>query len=247
MKKLLYILIFICFACDSESTSDCFQTQGDIVQQEFEVNNFEKIVVNRDVELILSEGIDYEVIVETGSNLLNDITVEVVNDELQLSDNNTCNFVREYGITKIYVTAPNITEIRSSTQFDISSEGVLSFSSLKLISEDFNHPDSFTVGDFRLTVNNENVSVVSNNISSFYINGTTNKLTVGFYAGTGRFEGENLIAQDVDVFHRGSNDIIVNPIELLSGELRGTGDLISVNQPTTIDVEQYYTGELIIN
>ncbi|MBT8261054.1 MAG: DUF2807 domain-containing protein, partial [Bacteroidia bacterium] len=199
------------------------------------------------VELILSEGIEHKVIVETGSNLLNDITIEVVNDELQLSDNNTCNFVREYGITKIYVNAPNITEIRSSTQFNISSEGILSFSSLKLISEDFNHPDSFTIGDFNLNLNSEEVRVVSNNISSFFISGLTQTLNISFPSGNGRFEGENLIAQYVNIFHRGSNDIIVNPIEVLSGELRGTGDLISVNQPNIVDVEQYYTGQLIIN
>ena len=56
---------------------------------------------------------------------------------------------------------------------------------------------------------------------------------------------ENLIAQNVDIFHRGSNDMIVNPHVSLSGELRGVGDLISVNEPPTVNVEQFYTGELI--
>ena len=89
-------------------------------------------------------------------------------------------------------------------------------------------------------------NVVSNNISSFYFIGQTNNLTINFPSGDGRFEGQDLIANHVDVFHRGSNDMIVHPIESLSGELRGTGDLISVNQPTSINVEQYYTGQLIL-
>ena len=246
MKKFIYLFIFIVFACDKEDASDCFQTEGELITQEFTVTEFQKILVNRDVELIISQGENYRVIVETGSNLLNDIEIDVVDGELQLTDNNTCNFVRDYGVTKVYVTTPNLTEIRSSTQLDISSDGILSFDNLKLISEDFNYSESFTVGDFKLSVSTNTLSVVSNNISSFYIDGVTEELFVGFYSGTGRFEGQDLIANHIDIFHRGSNDIIVHPIESLSGELRGTGDLISVNQPTSINVEQYYTGQLIL-
>jgi len=246
MKKFIYLFIFIVFACNKEDASDCFQTEGELITQEFTVTEFQKILVNRDVELIISQGENYRVIVETGSNLLNDIEVRVFGNELQLTDNNTCNFVRDYGVTKVYVTTPNLTEIRSSTQFDISSDGILSFDNLKLISEDFNYSESFTVGDFKLSVSTNTLSVVSNNISSFYIDGVTEELFVGFYSGTGRFEGQDLIANHIDIFHRGSNDIIVHPIESLSGELRGTGDLIMVNQPSIVSVEQYYTGQLIL-
>lgn len=246
MKKLIYILtLVLVFSCNSEDAGDCFQTSGSIIQQEIIVDAFTKILVNRDVELIVKEGVEYEVIIETGKNLLNDVEALIVDDELQLTDHNTCNYFRDYGITKIYVTAPNITEIRSSTQYDVSSSGILKFNSLTLISEDFNVPGSFTVGDFRLAVNLTTLRIVTNNISSFYITGQTENLNIGFFAGAGRFEGENLIAQNVNVFHRGSNDMIVNPQQSLTGELRSTGDLISVNHPPIVDVEQFYTGQLI--
>ena len=217
------------------------------MQQEIVVNPFESILVNRDIELIIKEGLDYEVIVETGKNLLNDVKAIVVGNELQLTDNNDCNYVRGYGITKVYVTAPNIKEIRNSSQYKISSNGILTYPDLTLISEDFNAPGSFTVGDFRLQTNNDKLSVISNNISSFNISGNVNNLFIGFYAGAGRFEGENLVAQNVDVFHRGSNDMIVNPQISLTGILNGTGNLISVNQPPTVNVEALYIGELIFN
>lgn len=246
MKKLIYILtLILVFSCNSEDAGDCFQTSGSIIQQEIIVDAFTKILVNRDVELIVKEGVEYEVIIETGKNLLNDVEALIVDDELQLTDHNTCNYFRDYGITKIYVTAPNIIEIRSSTQYDVSSNGILKFNSLTLISEDFNVPGSFTVGDFRLAVNLTTLRIVTNNISSFYITGQTENLNIGFFAGAGRFEGENLIAQNVNVFHRGSNDMIVNPQQSLTGELRSTGDLISVNHPPIVDVEQFYTGQLI--
>lgn len=246
MKKIIYILTLIgLLACDSESAGDCFQTKGATVQQEVVVTPFEKILVNRDVELILKEGIDYEVVIETGENLMNDVEVIVVSNELKLSDNNTCNYIRDYGITKIYVTAPNITSIRSSTQYDVSSDGILNYPNISLVSEDFNAPGSFTVGDFRLQINSSRLNVVSNNISSFYISGQVDDLVIGFYSGAGRFEGENLIADNISVYHRGSNDMIVNPQVSLTGELSGTGNLISINNPSTVEVEQLYIGQLI--
>ena len=235
----------ILLACDSESAGDCFQTEGSIIQQEFTVPSFDKILVNRDIELILKEGPDHEVIVETGANLMNDIKVIVSNNELLLTDNNSCNYARDYGITKIYITAPNISSIRSSTQYDVSSDGILNFPNMSLVSEDFNAPGSFTVGDFRLQINSSSLNIVSNNISSFYISGQVDDLFIGFYSGAGRFQGEDLVAQNINVYHRGSNDMIVNPQISLTGELRGTGDLISLNNPPTVEVDQLYTGQLI--
>ncbi|MFL0354252.1 head GIN domain-containing protein [Xanthomarina sp. GH4-25] len=248
MKKTLYIFIIGClFACDSEDANDCFQKSGNIIQKEVTVGDFEKIYVNRNIELILKDAPETHVLIETGENLMNDVEVVVIDNQLQLIDNNTCNFVRDYEPTKIYVSAPNITDIRSSTQFDISSDGVLNYNNLKLFSEDFNSEGAFTMGDFRLQVNSNNLKVTANNLSSFYISGETNKLYVGFFSGTGRFEAANLIAQEVTIYHRGSNDMIVNPQQSLEGELRGTGDVISKNNPPIVEVEQFYTGELIFD
>ncbi|WP_299366388.1 head GIN domain-containing protein [Winogradskyella sp.] len=247
MRRFIYLLLIICFACDSEDANDCFQTAGNIIQEEVMVASFESILVNRDIELIIVQADDYKVTIETGENLLSDVKVEVVGNRLVLTDNNTCNFVRDFGITKIYVEAPDLIEIRNSSQYEVSSVGILSYPSLSLISEDFNESVEFTVGDFRLSVNNQSLDIVSNNIASFYIDGTTENLSVRFFSGSGRFEGRNLVAQHIGVNHRGSNDMIVNPIQSLTGILRGTGNVIAVNEPPLVDVERVYTGQLFFD
>ena len=108
------------------------------------------------------------------------------------------------------------------------------YNNLKLFSENFIAPESFTVGDFRLEINSDKLDIVSNNLSTYYISGVVENLFVGFYAGLGRFEGRHLVSQHVNIFHRGSNDMIVNPIQSITGELRGVGDVIAVNQPPII-------------
>jgi hypothetical protein len=245
MKNTVYIVFLaVLFACNSESANDCFQKSGTEIRIDATTGSFEKILVNRNIELILKEGPEIKVLIQSGKNLINDVEAIVVGNELRLSDNNTCNYVRDYAATKVLVTAPNITEIRTSSQFDVSSDGVLSYDSLELFSEDFNVSGTFTVGDFRLQVDVTNLKVTSNNLSSFYVSGNADTVFIGFFSGIGRFEGANLIAQNINVTHRGSNDMIVNPQQSLRGVLRGTGDLISVTEPPIVEIEQLYTGRL---
>ncbi len=233
------------FTCDGEHANDCFQKTGAIMQQEVAVDPFDKILVNRDIELIIKEDATQKVIIETGKNLLNDVTAKTVDSQLILTDNNTCNFVRDYGVTKVFVTSPNITEIRSSTQYDISSDGVLTYPNLTILSEDFNAPDTFTNGNFRLQINNDTFRLVFNNLSNCSISGNTNNLQVTFASGNGRFEGENLLAQNINLWHRGTNDMIVNPQQSIQGTISSVGNVISKNQPPTVNVEALYKGRLI--
>ena len=79
------------------------------------------------------------------------------------------------------------------------------------------------------------------------MSGQTNNLIVNFYEGNGRFMGENLNAKEVKIFHRGTNDIIVKPIDLITGKLYSTGNLILKNTPPIVDVQQYYQGRVIFN
>ncbi len=245
IKIFTYICIGILAGCDSVDSPDCFQRTGDLITKEVEVTAFEKILVNPNVEMILKEGGNFEVTIETGENLIDEVTAEVVDERLILTDTNECNFVRSFNQTKIYVTAPNINEIRSATQFDIRSNGVLTYPSLRLLSEDFGESTGSTNGTFHLAIDNEQLQVVGNNITSFFLTGETEKLKVTLASGPGRFEGGELIAKEVTVTHRGSNKIIVNPQEILRGELRSTGDLIVVNRPETVEVTRFFTGQLI--
>jgi len=246
MKKVLIIFIgVLLLACDSENANDCFQKTGTIITQEIEVASFSRIKINRDVALILKEGPVQKVVIETGENLLNDVSAFVMDEQLVLTENNTCNLVRDYNVTKVYVTAPNITEIISSTQFNVNSDGVLNYSNIEILSEDYHDPSVIAVGTINLELNSQSIKVVGNNLTTFNISGITESLNVSFAAGDGVFNGASLIANEVTIFHRGTNNIIVNPQNELKGQLVSTGNLISVNQPPVVDIEILYTGILI--
>ena len=247
MRYFVYILVsLLLFSCNGENVPDCFQNSGSIIQQEIEVANFDKITVFERIELIISDEPIQKVVLETGEYLLNDIEIKVEAGRLILKNNNGCNLTRNYGITKVYVSSPNLTEIQNSSGLTIKSNGVLNYSNLKLLSEDFDSVGvTHTDGDFDLQVNSDEISLTFNNLSNVFISGSVNNLIIGFYSGNSRFEGRNLIAQHINISHRSSNDIIVNPQQSLKGIIRGTGDVISVNRPPIVEVELLYTGKLI--
>ncbi len=246
--SMLIFLVFLLWNCNSENASDCFQNAGDITRELVEVPDFTKITVYENVQLTIKQGSVLKVEVETGEYLRNEVVVSVEDGRLLLRDTNDCNFTRKYGLTKVYVTAPNITEIRSSTGLDILSEGVLAFTSLNLISESFNDPDAgYTSGEFNLELDTQNLAIVSNGISYYNLRGKTINFNIVFASGDSRLEAKALIADNISFNHRGSNDMRLSPQESLKGTLRGTGDVVSFNRPVVVEVEQLYKGELIFS
>lgn len=223
-------------SCNNEDTGDCFQTAGTTIQQEFNVDSFDKILIHERAGLIIEQGPIQKVIIETGENLLPDITVEVVNGELIVRDNNACNFVRDYGTTKVIVTSPNITRIRNASEQDVASKGTLTYPSLYLMSVG-DKTKYLPVGDFYLDIENENLKVWSNGVANFYITGTCNKLDVNLSNGDTRFHGKNLIVKVAIARNLSSNDIEVFPTESLTGEILSTGNIISYNKPPIVNIE----------
>lgn len=248
MKKFFYIAVVVLFfGCDSEKGLDCFQASGSIIQEEFTVEDFSKIIVWERVQLIIQQGDTQKVVVETGENLLNDIEVKVIDGQLNLYNHNACNLVRDYGLTKVYVTAPNITEIRSSTGLPTKSLGVLRYPSLRLLSEDQNTEDGYHIdGDFELELDVESLIIVANGLSRFYLSGHADTLTIGLYSGDCGVDAGNLITDNVVInLHRSTSDIIVNPQVSIYAKLVSIGNVISKNRPPLVEKIELYTGRLI--
>lgn len=247
-KVIVLILILgpILFGCSNENAPDCFQNSGEIIQEEITLGDFTAITVFEGVKLVIKQSDTQKVVLETGEFLRNEVSLEVSENRLVIRDDNGCNFVRDFGLTTVYVSSPNISEIRSSTGFPITSDGILSYPSLTLLSESFTVPEAETTdGEFNLEVNTINLNIVSNGIAFFDIKGITQNFDVNFAAGDSRLHAENLVAENISIFHRGSNDMLLNPQQSLRGAIVGTGDVISLSQPALVEVEALYKGKLL--
>ncbi|WP_442844480.1 head GIN domain-containing protein [Leeuwenhoekiella sp. H156] len=247
MKNHFFLVAFLLLlSCDSEKGLNCFQAPGERVAIEYTLENFNKIVVEERLQLIVKQGAEQKVVLETGENLVNDIEISVSDGVLTLFNDNGCNLVRDYNISRVVVTTPNLTEIRNASGYEVQSEGVLTFNALTLTSEDLEEEDLYHKdGDFRLELDVNTLNITANGLSNFFISGKAENANLEFLEGDIRFEGADFEVQNLEVFHRGTNKVIVNPIQALRGRVLSTGDLISVNRPPVVEVEETYTGRLI--
>ena len=247
MKKIIFVLAILALFISCEKPSDCIGTTGNIVSRTYEVtNSFNKIYVYKGVGLVVKEGTAYKVEVITGDNLLDNISVEFRGtDELHLKDNSSCNWTRAYGQIKVYVTTPHLEslDITSTTEQDIDSDGILTHNILRMISMDLG-PGAGT-NDFHMQVNNYQTVIENNNVSRFYLSGQTNEALFNFYDGNGRIQAENLTAQNIKVFHRGSNDMVVKPMQSIIGKMVSTGNIVLKNVPPIVAVEELYQGRVV--
>merc|ERR1711965_250076 len=119
-----------------------------------------------------------------------------------------CNFVRDYGLTKVYVSAPNVSEITNNSEFMITGIGLLNYPDLSLISDDFSNQEYYNNGDFDLEINTENLRIIANGFSNFFLKGVVLNANIGLYAGDSRVEAADLVIQNLNVFHRSTNKMI---------------------------------------
>lgn len=249
MKKifLLFSLILVFISC--EKPSECIESTGEMVSRDIPITPFTKIKVYRGISLVITQGTDYKVTIQSGSNLIDNIEISQVGNQLILKDKTTCNWLRDYGQTKVYITTPNLEEIYSKTDRDISSNGILTFPKLHLYALDTNGDgeNAAGTGDFYINLNNNQLIIEDNTVSRFFISGSTTDAVFDFWAGDGRIDAGNLTAQTIEVYHRGSNDMIVKPIQSITGKMVSTGDIILKNNPPIVNVEQLYIGHVIYN
>lgn len=248
MKKIVLFIVSILVFTSCERPGDCVESAGATIIKDIAVLPFKKIKVFKGIEVVITQGAAYKVQIQAGSNFIDNVSVVQNGDQLIFKDEVSCNWVRAYGQTKILVTTPILEEIYSKTDRTISSSGVLTFANLTVLSldKDADGEAGAGTGDFILNLNNNSITIGNNNVSRFFLSGQTNTAHFNFYFGDGRIEAENLIAQNVVIYHRGSNDMIVNPIQSVTGVLNSTGNLILKNLPPVhTPLDALFTGQVV--
>ena len=257
-KSVLHIALLCCLflATACGISDDCFKGNGNQVTQIFPLEGFSKIKVYSGIGLVIKEGPNYEVKVTTSEHIIDDLEVRLNGDMLEVKDNSTCNLSRDYGQTKVYITIPDGSissipliselELHCKTEQKIQSQGILHSPIVRLFSLG-DDGDGAGTGDFYIHVDNNQFVVESNTVSNLYINGHCNQMLLNFYFGDGRFYGADLHAETIKVYHRGSNDMFVYPVQYIEGSIVATGNVILKNliPEENIDVEELFTGRVI--
>lgn len=256
-KMRTFILHIVTLCCLILVTScgiseDCFKGNGNLITKTFPFEGFSRVKVYDGVGLVVKEGPNYEVKIKTSDNIIDNLEVKLHGNILVIKDNSTCNIARDYGQTTVYVTIPDGTtlpliqelELHSKTEQKVQSDGILHSPIIRLFSIG-DDGDGAGTGNFDIEVDNLQLVIESNNVSNFYINGHSEEMLLNFYFGNGRFYGNDLHVENIKVYHRGSNDMFVYPLQKIEGIINATGNVVLENIPPIIDVEEVFRGRVI--
>ncbi len=241
-KPLNKILLFIClitvWGCDDPGAFDCIKKSGDIITEEIQLSQFNRIFLEDDITLEIGHGESQRVFITGGENLIPAVIFNIVGKDLTISNNNKCNWTRNYEPMVVNITTNQLQLIQSSGFGNINSINTLSFDNLTIESKDGS-------GDFNVIVDTGNLRVVNNSLSNITVVGNTDILTVSHWYNDGKFNGSQLEANRTNVIHNGVNTIKIRPVDRLSGAINSRGNVLYFGNPSEIDVTITGDGRLI--
>lgn len=115
------ILLLGLNSCKKGDPTDCFKSTGSDITQEREATTFDKIILNDNVNLVLTQSDDYSISVTGGKNVLKKVRTDIDDRVLMIENRNSCNWMRSFNreIT-VYASFENILEIEYRGSGDIS-------------------------------------------------------------------------------------------------------------------------------
>ena len=134
--SIILLIVGISFswsACQKTDPSDCFKSTGSDINEERSTKAFRKIILNDNVNLVLTQSTSTSVSVTAGEKIISKIKTEFDNETLVISNHNSCNWVRSFKreIT-VYVNIDTLNSIEYHGSGDISSTNTITQDSLML-------------------------------------------------------------------------------------------------------------------
>lgn len=222
--SLLIIISVVTLSCGKESS--CFKGSGnDITELRNITGEVTKIVLEDNIDLIITQGNIASLKVEGGENILPYINTDISDNELKISSDNQCGFLRNYkrAIT-VYLTLPNITEIYYIGQGTVSSNNTITGSKFFFETENGTGSANLKVNVTDLSVllhtGPSDITISGNCYSAYYYTG-----------GLGWMYFDELIASNVHVNNDGSGDVVLNAANKLLVELTSSGNIDYYGNP----------------
>ena len=245
MRLIGYILFFALatasVSCKKAEDRKCFKSAGEETDSEIFVTSYDHLHLGSHIKYVLVQDTVEKVILTGGKNLLNFISVEVVNNELRIANNNKCNFLRSY---KKKVTAEvhlkNLKKMHFEGTEPLECKGQLVIPYLTLFVRD-------GAGHVDLNINAISMnSVITHGWGNVKIHGKTNYSRMEIRS-NGRCDTYELDVKDsIHVISTTAEIIKVNADNVLfRAETSAGGDIWYKGSPSQIDYNQYGTGKLV--
>lgn len=211
---------------------NCVNGQGPVVTRELPIAPFEGIELPISADVFLKQGPVQEVIVEGKDNIIDEIELDVRNG-IWVIEFNRC--VRDIDLLRIFITVPNLTQLRIPGSGDVVSENTFVIEDLEV-----DIPGS---GNVDLALEADDLDIEIPGSGRLTLEGTADE-TKYRISGSGDVHAFNLECRTADISIPGSGDVEVFVTEFLRVRISGSGDVYYRGDPA-LDISISGSGDVI--
>jgi len=240
MRTALIISIFlIASGCAKENRWDCFKSYGDKTTEQRILGEFNSVFLESNLDVEYHYSPDHRVDVVFGDNIIEHIKTEVENGELRVSNETTCNWVRDLSkrpVVKIY--APTLLYMENRCSGDITFADTLR-------SSEFVYEQWECNGVANFLVENDLTAIIMHvGYCDVTVSGVTAQAEL-YSAAAGRLRARNLISPVTLSNNSSIQDLELYASDYLYAEINLQGNIKYAGNPDFIESELNGSGELI--
>jgi hypothetical protein len=240
--KYLYLIFFITLFWSCKMPLDCEFSSVKITKSVM-LPEFEVIEVNPGIELFIEDSDQNTLKITADRDVIENITYEIKDGTLILTNPTECLIQNRNAEVKIVLEVNDIRKIIGNTDLKVRSVNTWHFNQLELYSENFSEGTN-NITDYEVTLNCQQLTIVANGNSDIKVSGQCQNMFVGFYGGNPRLEANQLDADVISVFHRSNADMWLKPLQKITGDLYGYGDIYLYHRPPVINITIHDTGHI---
>lgn len=231
---LITVLLLTLPSCIIDGWDQGISGNGKVVEETRDISGFTGVHVSSGIDVYLSQGSSFEVIVEADENLQEVILTEMSGNMLVVKTERVN--IRSAKAKKVHVTLPELKELKISSAGDCNGQTPFSCDDLRL--------SISSAGDLSLEVEADRIDLDISSSGDARISGSANVFNVDL-SSAGDLNAFDLIAGKVDVSVSSAGDARVHATEEISMNASSAGNIYYKGEAEVVHSRSSSAGDIV--
>jgi len=237
MKKLAFLFVAVLLglpSCIIDGWDQGISGNGRVVEETRDISGFTGVHVSSGIDVYLSQGNEFEVVVEADENLQDVILTELNGNMLVVKTDHVS--IRSAKSKKVHVTLPELTELKISSAGDCVGQNPFTCDDLRL--------SISSAGDLSLEVDADRIDLDISSSGDARLAGSADEFNVRL-SSAGDLNAFDLVAAKVDVDVSSAGDARVHATEEISMNASSAGNIYYRGDARVIHSRSSSAGDIV--
>jgi len=237
MKKLAFLFVAVLLglpSCIIDGWDQGISGNGRVVEETRDISGFTGVHVSSGIDVYLSQGNEFEVVVEADENLQDVILTELNGNMLVVKTDHVS--IRSAKSKKVHVTLPELAELKISSAGDCVGQNPFTCDDLQL--------SISSAGDLSLEVDADRIDLDISSSGDARLAGSADEFNVRL-SSAGDLNAFDLVAAKVDVDVSSAGDARVNATEEISMNASSAGNIYYRGDARVIHSRSSSAGDIV--